>query len=211
VRLLPVRYPRFYDVSECVKIRNRNMGTPVPAANPRGSPRVRLVSSLAMLALVIGGVSFYSVRKTNDLLEIGVNDHVQCVIAGTYPRQTQRAEMLQALGTQFAPMLQPLLDALGPDCNIVSAHQCMAAGRAYTHMIFQRGPATVSVILTRRSDQEVFPRMLSALHEGSQDGYSVAGFESGGYLAFIISELPRQQNSELARRLTPIIDRFTKI
>ena len=34
---------------------------------PRGSPRVRLISSLAMLAVAIGGVSYYSVRMTGQL------------------------------------------------------------------------------------------------------------------------------------------------
>jgi hypothetical protein len=196
------------------------MGIPVPGNTARGSPRVRLVSSLAMLALVTGGVSFYAVRNTNELLEIGVTDHVQCAIAGTYPRQTQRAEMLEGLGDQFAPMLQPLLDAAGVDPEVVSAHRCSVAGRTYIHVILRRGQTPVSVILTRRGDQEVFPRVLSAqagrasgiqLHEGTRDGYSVDAFESGAYLAYIISALPRQQNSELAGRLAPVIDRFTKM
>jgi hypothetical protein len=36
----------------------------------------------------------------------------------------------------------------------------------------------------------------------------VAAFESGGYLAYIISTLPAGQNREFALRLKPIIDRF---
>jgi hypothetical protein len=176
----------------------------------RGSPQVRLISSLAMLAVVIGGVLYYATRKTNELLDIGVNDHVQCAIAGTYPRQTQRAEMAAGLGTQFAPMLQPLLDAAGADYTVVSAHHCTAAGRAYVHVILRRGPTLVSVILTQHGDQEVFPRGPAALHTGSRDGYSAAGFESGGYLAYIVSALPGPQNKALAGRLRPVIDRFAK-
>src|ERR1700683_1610872 len=99
------------------------MRAPEPRKNPRGSPQVRLISSLAMLALAIGGVWFYSIRKTNELFDIGVHGHLRCAIAGTYPHQTQRAEMLKELGVQFAPMLQPLLDADGPD-EVVSAHHC---------------------------------------------------------------------------------------
>jgi hypothetical protein len=170
----------------------------------RGSPQVRLISSLAMLILVIGGVWYYGVRKTGELFEIGVNDHVQCAIAGTYPGQTQ------GLGDQFAPMLQPMLDAAAGDA-VVSAHRCTVADRAYVHIILRRGPTLISVILTQRGAQEVFPRLPGALHAGSRDGYSMAAFESGAYLAYIVSTLPGPQNRELAARLKPIIDRFAKI
>jgi hypothetical protein len=174
---------------------------------PRGSPQVRLVSSVAMLILVIGGVWYYAARRTGELFDIGVNDHVQCAIAGTYPGRTQ------GLGAQFAPILQPVLDAAAGD-TLVSAHRCTVADRAYFHIILRRGPGRestlISIILTQRGVQEDFPRLPSALHTGSRDGYSVAAFESGAYLAYIISTLPSRQNRELAVRLEPIIDRFAK-
>lgn len=172
-----------------------------------------------MLAVAAGGVSYYSVRKTHELFDLGVNDHIRCAIAGTYPHQTQRAEMAEGPGVPFAPMLQPLLDAAGADYSLVSAHRCTVAGRAYVHVILQRGQTLASVILTPRGEQEIFPRALDGrvvlasgipLHEGSRDGYSVAAFESGAYLGHIVSALPDQQNSELAGRLAPVIDRFTK-
>ena len=70
----------------------------------------------------------------------------------------------------------------------------------------------MSLILTPRGGQEVFPRTLAgrALHEGRRDGYSVAAFESGAYLGYIVSALPAQQNGELAARVAPVIDRYTK-
>jgi hypothetical protein len=171
----------------------------------RGSPQVRLISSLAMLAVALGGVSYYSVRKTNELLDIGVNAHIQCAIAGT------EAERAHGLGTEFGPMLQPLTTAAGTGYTLVAAHPCTALGRAYVQVILQRGQTPISVVLTKRGEQEVFPRMLSALHEGKRDGYSVAGFESRAYLAYVVSALPGPQNKELAGRLEPVIDRFTKL
>jgi hypothetical protein len=173
----------------------------------RGSPQLRLVSSVAMLILVIGGVWYYAGRRTGELFDIGVNAHVQCAIAGIYPAPTQ------GLGDKFAPMLQPVLaaatDALG-SAALVSADRCTVADRAYVHIVLRRGREStlISVILTQRGDQEDFPRLPTALHTGSRDGYSVAAFESGAYLAYIISTLPGQQNRELAGRLEPIVDRF---
>jgi hypothetical protein len=172
--------------------------------SPRGSPRIRLLSSFAMLVLVVGGVWFYSVGKTSELLDIGVKDHVRCAISGRSPNQTQ------GLGTQFAPMLQPVLDAAGADYAAVSAHRCNVDDRAYFHIILRRGQTPVSIILTRRRDQEVFPRTLSALHEGSRDGYSVDAFASDGWLGYVVSALPGPQNGQLAARVAPVIDRYTK-
>ena len=198
-----------FDVPECVKMRNSKMRS---NTSPRGSPRIRLISSLAMLILAVGGVSFYSVRKTGDLFGIGVNDHVRCAVANADTRQ-------EGLGVQFSPMLQTVLDAAGADYAVRSAHRCSVEGRAYFHVILQRNQIPVSLIFTRRTEQEVFPRALAGrvvhvagitLHEGTRDGYSVAAFESGSYLGYIVSALPGEQNSELAALVAPVMDRYTK-
>jgi len=199
------------------KIRVRLEG---PASPGRGSPRTRLISSLAMLAVVAGGMQFYSVRRINELLGVGVRDHVHCAMEGTYPRQSQRVEMLEGLGPQFAPMLQPVLDAAGtPGIDaVVSAHRCTIEGRFYVHIILRRGQTLLSVILTRRGERDIFPRAIAArvvhpsgisMHEGDFDGYAVASFEAGAYLGYIVSGMPDRQNDELAARLVPIVERYT--
>ncbi|HVV47283.1 MAG TPA: hypothetical protein VHC72_18860, partial [Bryobacteraceae bacterium] len=77
-----------------------------PLTQPRGSPRARLISSLVMLLLVAAAMAWYSVRKTNQLFDTGINDQVECAIAGAYPQQTQTAEREKGLGSQFGPMLK---------------------------------------------------------------------------------------------------------
>jgi hypothetical protein len=170
---------------------------------PRGSPRVRLISSLAMLAVAIGGVSYYSVRMTGQLFDIGVNAYIHCL-------GTDFSGVMPALGSPFDSMRQPLLDAAGAGWTLESAHPCTIADRAYVTFVLRRGQTSTSVILTQRGAQEDFPRLPTTLHTGSRDGYSVAAFESGAFLAYIISTLPARQNRELAVRLEPVIDRFTK-
>ena len=178
----------------------------------------RLVSNLVMLLIVMAGVLFVSHRKTSDLLALGINDHVHCAIAGHYPRQTMRVEMTQGLGPQFAPMLQPVVDAAGTD-SIVSAHRCTIMGRSYVHIILRRGQMLLSVILTRRGSGDVFPgetlaRMVHhsevPLHDASMDGYSVAGFESGEWLGNVVSAMPDTRNRELAERIAPVVENYTR-
>jgi hypothetical protein len=194
------------------------MGSQLRLARGRPDFKLRLISSFAMLAVVAAGVGFYSVRKTDELLRIGLNDHLHCAIAGAYPRQTQEGEMLDGLGDRFAPMLQPLLDAADGGVAL-SAHRCDIQGRAYIHIILRRNQTLISAILTLRGDREIFPRALAArvvdaagiaLHEGQRDGYSVACFESGAYLGYLVSALPGEKNDEFARRLAPVIARYAK-
>lgn len=186
--------------------------------NARGSPRVRLITSLAMLAVMLGGVWFYSVRKTNELFDIGVNDHIHCAVEGNYPPQTGRAEMAAALGDRFAPMLQPLVDAAGT-VTVISAHHCTAGGRDDVHIVLKSGRTPISVVLAPRGNEGVFPRALSGriagvngieIHESSRDGYAVAAFQSGAWLGYIVSALPERRNDELARRIAPVIGQYTK-
>jgi hypothetical protein len=171
-----------------------------------------------MLVIVIAGVLFVSYRKTDELLALGINDHVHCAIAGKYPRQTMRVEMTQGLGAQFAPMLQPVVDAAGIG-SVVSAHRCTIMGRSYVHVILRRGQMLLSVILTRRENGDVFPgealaRMVHhsevPLHDASVAGYSVAGFESGEWLGYVVSAMPDARNRELAERIAPVVENYTR-
>ena len=178
----------------------------------------RLVSSLVMLVIVMGGVLFVSHRKTSDLLALGVNDHVHCAIAGNYPRQTMRVQMTEGLGPQFAPMLEPVIEAADMD-SIVSAHRCTIMGRSYVHVILRRGQMLLSVILTRRGNGDVFPgdemaRMVHhsevPMHDARMAGYSVAGFESGEWLGYVVSAMPDTRNRELAERIAPVVENYTR-
>lgn len=170
-----------------------------------------------MLVVIAAGVAFYSVRETNRLFDIGVGDHIRCAVEGNYPKQTQRAEMDAALGNRFAPMLQPLADAAA-GTTVVAAHHCAIGGRDDIHVVLKEGGTLVSVVLAPRPAEDAFPRALSGqvvdvgairLHEGRRQGYSVAAFQSGGWLGYVISALPQTRNDALARKVAPVLEQFT--
>jgi len=176
----------------------------------------RLLSSVALLVFMVGGTQYYAVQKTHDLMRIGVNDHIHCAIEGEYPRQTSKAAGIEALGP-YSPMLQPILDQF-PGDSLVSAHRCTVNGRSYVHMILRRNNMLISVIMTRREKADAYPRAIGMrvvqasgipVHAGDMAGYSVAGFEAGNYLGYVVSGLPGQQNDLLAERVAPVIRRYT--
>jgi hypothetical protein len=174
------------------------------------SPWPRLIPGLAMLVFLAGFVTIYDVTQTHRLLRVGIADHLHCAIEGEYPKQTDRAAMTTALGP-YSLMLQPILDQTPRD-QVVSAHRCTIGGRAYMHVILRHDGKMLSVILTKRGEDETFPRMLAratSIRDGELDGYTVSGFNAGGYLGYIVSSMPMQQNGDLARKLAPVIRRYT--
>lgn len=188
-----------------------------------GRPWGMVAAGVSMVAIVLGISQYAAQKKTTALLGIGVSDHVHCAVAGAYPRQTRRIEMIDGLGPQFAPMLEPVVERASAGQStldaIVSAHRCTVNGRAYVHIILRRHGSLISVILTRRSGNETFPVALAAriahasgipLHGGSLDGYSVTGFESGAWLGYVVSSLPVRQNDALAARVAPVMQRYAR-
>jgi hypothetical protein len=178
----------------------------------------RLISSLALLVVMAIGLQYYGVSQANLLLAIGVSDHRHCAIEGAYPKQTERAAMITALGPSSV-MLQPILDQMPGDA-VVSAHRCTVGGRAYVHVIVRRGQSMISVIMTRRKDDEFYPRTFSTaflrrssipIRDAELEGYSVSGFTAGGYLGYVVSALPPAQNRELAAHIAPVIRKYTGV
>ena len=179
------------------------------------------LAGAAVLAVVAGLWQYTTHKRLEELLRVGLSDHVHCGIAGGYPLMKQRLEMTAGLGPEFAPMLQPVIDraAAGratPD-TVESAHRCTVNGRAYVHIILKRGDTLISVIVTRRTADEAFPRGLAArlirasgveLHQENLEGYEVAGFESGRWLGYVVSGLPAAENEALAARMAPVVRQF---
>lgn len=170
-----------------------------------------------MLVAVVVAMQIYSVRITNDLLRIGADDYEHCTLAGKLPHQADKKEMALGLGP-FGPLLQPVIDQT-PGDEVVAAHQCSVNGRNYFEIVLQRERTLISVVLTKREDTEVFPRSLLGdtikasgitVHQGLVDGYAVAGFQSAGYLAYVVAALPKDETGALAARLAPVIRRYTQ-
>ena len=181
------------------------MPRPAPAAPRPGSQRARLVSSIAILLLAAGSVLFYSVRRAAQLFDLGIDAHAQCAVAADTNQRLPHSDLADALGPQLA--------AVGGGTALVAAGTCSAAGRDYTDVVLRKEKALISVSLTHRSDQEVFPRLFAGqvtngIHVTDRRGYALAAFESGPYLAYVASNLPTDRNEQLASLYLPVINRI---
>jgi anti-sigma factor (TIGR02949 family) len=182
----------------------------------------RLIWALA-LALVVALVSIATEdwitvqrgkRVVASVLAIGVSDHIQCAIKGhNYPDIANPPEKLrQKLGPKYAGLLEVVQQKL-PGFEVLEAHVCSIPGspRKYIHFITRGRGTILSVILTRSEGAQLpagnlFRTVASGsvnLYEAHIDGMNAAGFESSGYLGFVVSDLSPAIIMELARGLAP--------
>jgi anti-sigma factor (TIGR02949 family) len=150
------------------------------------------------------------------ILKLGVSDHLICAIRGhNYPEIANPPdEIREKLGARYAPLLQVVQQRL-PGFELLEGHICSIPGsdRKYVHFITRGHRTILSVILTERNGAAL-PRgnlLLSAdsgglgIYQDYLGGMEIAGFESGQYFAFVVSDLNQKELVQLARGLAPAL------
>ena len=187
-----------------------------------GSRGLTWAVALAGLAVVVlGGLAaqqWMSVlrgrRVVAGVLALGVADHVQCAIKGhNYPDIANPPEVLrQKLGPQFAGVLEVVKQNL-PGFEVLEAHICSVRGspRKYVHFI-TRGHGTILSVILTKSEGVQLPKGRAFrsgasqsinLYEAHLEGMNAAGFESKGYLGFVVSDLDPNTTLQIASALAP--------
>ena len=117
------------------------------------SPWPRVLPGVSLLGFILIVVTVNSVTQTHRLLRLGTAVHSGCAVSKTYPKQTDRKQMIEALGP-YSVMLQPILDQM-PGDNVLSAHRCTIEGHLYMHVIIDHQGKPVSIAITRRDEGDV--------------------------------------------------------
>jgi len=183
----------------------------------------RWTLGLAAAAVVLFGVfaaEWLNLRRGEQLiasiLKLGVSDHLICTIKGhNYPETANPLDQIrEKLGARYAPLLQVVQQRL-PGFELLEGHICSIPGsdRKYVHFITRGQGSILSVILTERNGAAL-PRdklLLSAdsgglgIYQDHLSGMEIAGFESGQYFAFVVSDLNQKELLQLARGLAPVL------
>ena len=153
-------------------------------------------------------------RIVAGVLALGDSDHIQSAIKGhNYPEVANPPEVLRKkLGPQYAGLLDVVHQNL-PGFEILEANICSIPGssRKYVHFITRGRGTILSVILTKNDGAQLpgggaFRTVVAGhvnLYEAHQEGMNVAGFESAGYLGFVVSDLDTNATSQIADQLVP--------
>ena len=179
------------------------------------------VALAGIVVIVLGGLVTHEWvrvvrgrRIVAGALALGVADHVQCAIKGhNYPEVANPPEVLRKkLGPQYAGLLDVVQQNL-PGFEVLEAHICSIPGssRKYVHFI-TRGRGTILSVILTKNDGAQLPsggafRSAAAghvnLYQAHQQGMNVAGFESRGYLGFVVSDLDTNTTLQIADQLAP--------
>jgi hypothetical protein len=133
------------------------------------------------------------------MLHAGVGDHIHCAVI----RQGFLKPVGQdKLSAQYKPVLAIARQHAPAGMYLAVAHECTSGGRKFVHVTFRDEQRLLSVIVTRRGEWEKLP---GGLHTGKVDGFQAAAFETGGYLVYTVSDLPKQDNLRILSAMAPAI------
>src|SRR5246127_4132350 len=179
------------------------------------------LASIAFILLSLFAANWMSLRRGEQLvasiLKLGVSDHIVCAIKGhNYPEVANPPDQIRnTLGVRYAFLLQVVQERL-PGFEVLEGHICSIPGsdRRYVHFITRGQRTILSVILTER-DGAALPTdklLLRAdsgglrIYRDHLSGMEIAGFESGQYFAFVVSDLNQKELLQVARRLAPALN-----
>jgi anti-sigma factor (TIGR02949 family) len=150
------------------------------------------------------------------VLQVGLGDHIHCSIFRKYPKDPPTIdEMAAMLGPSYKELVPIVKDHVPGGFRILLAHQCGYLGRRFVHVTLSDGSNLLSLVITRKQPAEslaslkpTFQASGVAVYQSVARDYDVASFESGQYLAYVISDLGRKRNLEIARNLAPRVHDF---
>ena len=158
--------------------------------------------------------------RLQEVLLVGLVDHVHCTIMSKrWQRsvsfdQMKAASGRSALGPEFIDLVPAVEKRLGSAFKIVDGHRCTANHRRYVHLILTgESEAILSLVITEKQNESFAEADAAAvvkasgvpIYRGRQGILEIAGFESGKYLAYVVSNLDRKGNLEVASAIAPLV------
>ena len=154
------------------------------------------------------------------LLKIGLDDHVHCAVdSGFANRVFTEEEMREKLGPDFSGLVATVKEKMPDNYRVVVGHRCKVNGREFIHLILKSPGTALSLVLTKKDGESFSEDKVAAVIESSgvpiQEArikdLEIAGFETRDYLAFVVSDLGRKENLQMASTLIPAVREFLTI
>lgn len=149
------------------------------------------------------------------ILRVGLNDHVHCAVFRRWAARPAGFEKsLDDLPAQYRELVPKIRQQVPLKYKLVQAHECSYLLRKFIHLQFETGSSQLSVVLAKRQPGETFSSsgvrsILTAgelpIYGASAQRFQVAGFETRTHLAYLVSDLPEQQNLAIASAIAPAI------
>jgi anti-sigma factor (TIGR02949 family) len=150
------------------------------------------------------------------VMRVGLRDHIHCSIFRKYPKDPPAPEqMVRSLGPAWSGLLPLVKEKIPPGYRVIMAHRCSYEGRRFVHFTMLHEGDLLSLIIAVKEPGESLASLHPAAKAGGNpvyqvaaDSFEVAGFETGRYMAFVISELNGGVNLKIATTLAPDVIRY---
>lgn len=152
------------------------------------------------------------------LMRVGLGDHIHCSVFRKYPKNPPKADDLVAkMDARYAGLVPIVRRHVPENYRMMLAHECSYHHRKFVHLSLKNDSSILSVVIARKSDGESFQteNMLPALvqsgvpmYQAGVQRFQMTAFETSGYLVYFISDLTKQQSTDLMLALTPGVKTF---
>jgi hypothetical protein len=152
------------------------------------------------------------------LMRVGLGDHIHCSIFRKYPKNPPTTEQfIEKMNPQYAGLIPIVRSQVPESYRMMLAHQCGYHRRKFVHLSLMSDSNLMSLVITRKGDGESFstedmlPALVQAgipMYQSSVQRFQMTAFETRDYLVYFISDLPKQQNTELMLALGPKVKDF---
>jgi len=148
-------------------------------------------------------------QKIGVIMRVGFVDHIHCAVFRKWPKQSPPIdEVAREMDPRYRPVAAVVRANIPAEFRVARAHECTAHGRRYIHMVMISPEGKLaSLVMTRKREGE---RFRGGMDFDSGDAFQLAGFEAGGYLAYVVSDLGADQNRALAQSLAAPVKAFFK-
>lgn len=152
-----------------------------------------------------------------EILQVGLRDHVHCAIESKMAdRLFTPEQMSQSLGPDYTGLVQLVKERAPGDYNVVVGHRCRAKGRQFIHLVLRNQDRVLSLALTKKEGEAFAKDDLAGVLEASGvklraarlADYEVAAFETRDHLVFIVSDLVKEDNLQMAASFAPAVRDF---
>ena len=157
-------------------------------------------------------------RRVSTTMGIGLGDHVHCTVQGKTPRTMPKPEeVVNELPAEYKNLLTSVTRHVPSTFRLFTAHTCRYHKRQFYHLAFKDGDKLISLIVAKRQTGEKFDaREVTAslaqsglpVYTSGAQRFQIAGFETRDHLAYLISDLGKQQNTNLMLALAPAVSSY---
>jgi hypothetical protein len=190
-------------------------------------PLPKLAFAVLGLVMVSAGVWSLAVRPMRQqiavMLGIGAGDHIHCSIERRNPPQ---GTAFSGTDNSFPGLQAAVQENMPKEFRLFESHSCQHKGRRFAHFVFERQGHKVSILATRKQDQEHFPRTallarmrahgIPVYHDVLPTGalpagsLQASGFETARHFVFVVSDLPESQNLAVMAALGPVLTEIVR-